>query len=318
MRRPSMVALLAATVAIWTGLPHLSFPASAEPAFPPGLRIGLEPMSDLVVSRRFPGFEDAGHKVAITILDLPARAYEEIERSIFAKNQSGLADVKRESFPFAGGVGILISGQAQDKGVTSHKWFLLATSAGGAVADLATLINVDVPDSARAVYSDAAVRKLLTSVAFRPTPLQEQVGLLPFKVNDMAGFRVMQVLPAGGVILTDGPSDDISKQPYVIISLGGGSPDQPDDRARFARELLSSAPLREVAVTSAEPMRISGLQGYEIRAQARGIDGEAVTLVQWVRFGSGGFLRVVAVAGKDNWDALFTRFRAIRDGVEPK
>jgi len=65
-------------------------------------------------------------------------------------------------------------------------------------------------------------------------------------------------------------------------------------------------------------LRVSGLQGYEIRAQARGIDGEAVTLVQWVRFGSGGFLRVVGVTSKENWDALFTRFRAIRDGVEPK
>lgn len=308
--------LIILSLALWAA--SIAIPASAEPVFPPGLRIGLEPMSDLVASRRFPGFEDAGHKVAITILDLPARAYEEIERSIFAKDQSGLAGVKRESFPFASGVGILISGQAQDKGVTSHKWFLLATSASGAVADLATLINVEVPESARAVYSDAAVRKLLASVTFRPTPVQEQLGLLPFKVNEMAGFRVMQVLPAGGVILTDGPTDDISKQPYVIVSIGGGSPDQPDDRARFARELLSSAPLREVAVTSAEPMRISGLQGYEIRAQARGIDGEPVTLVQWVRFGSGGFLRVVGVASKENWDALFTRFRAIRDGVEPK
>lgn len=308
--------LIILSLALWAA--SIAIPASAEPVFPPGLRIGLEPISDLVASRRFPGFEDAGHKVAITILDLPARAYEEIERSIFAKDQSGLAGVKRESFAFASGVGILISGQAQDKGVTSHKWFLLATSASGAVADLATLINVEVPESARAVYSDAAVRKLLASVTFRPTPVQEQLGLLPFKVNEMAGFRVMQVLPAGGVILTDGPTDDISKQPYVIVSIGGGSPDQPDDRARFARELLSSAPLREVAVTSAEPMRISGLQGYEIRAQARGIDGEPVTLVQWVRFGSGGFLRVVGVASKENWDALFTRFRAIRDGVEPK
>jgi hypothetical protein len=40
--------------------------------------------------------------------------------------------------------------------------------------------------------------------------------------------------------------------------------------------------------------------------------------VQWVRFGSGGFLRIVGVGRSDAWDALFTRFRAVRDGIEMK
>jgi hypothetical protein len=312
MRRPLLAVLLATMFAIWAGLSN-SGPAFAEAAFPPGLRIGLEPQGDLVVSRRFAGFEDARSKTAISILDLPARAYEEIERS--AKGQTGLADLKQESFTFAGGAGVLINGHVQENGVTLHKWFLLATATGGAVKDLATLINVEVPEAARAVYTDAVIRKMLASVTFRPTPLQEQLGLMPFKIGDMAGFRVVQVLPTGGVILTDGPSDDISKQPYVIVSVGSGSADQPDDRARFANELLASAPLREVAMTSGEPMRIGGQPGYEIRAQAKGPTGEPVTVVQWVRFGSGGFLRVVGVGPNDSWNALFTRFRAVRDGI---
>jgi hypothetical protein len=63
-------------------------------------------------------------------------------------------------------------------------------------------------------------------------------------------------------------------------------------------------------------MRIGGLPGYEIRAQAKGLNGAPVTLVQWVRFGSGGFLRIVGVGRQNDWDALFTRFRAVRDGIE--
>ena len=118
------------------------------------------------------------------------------------------------------------------------------------------------------------------------------------------------------MILTDGPSDDLSKQPYMIVSIGRGAPEQPDDRAQFARDALSSAPLRDLTVQSAEAMRIGGLPGYEIRAQAKGPDGEPFMLVQWVRFGGGGFLRVVGVGRKDGWDALFTRFRAVRDGIE--
>jgi len=308
--------LVAAMLAIWAGLSIFGAGASAEPVFPPGLRIGLEPQANLKLSKSFPGFEDADQKVAITILDLPARAYEEIERSAFEKNQSSLTDMKRESFPFASGIGFLITGKSQAGGIILRKWFFLATAVGGTVSDLTMLINVEVPEAARAVYTDAVIRKALASVTFRPTPLQEQLGLLPFKLNELAGFRVMQALPVGGLILTDGPTDDISKQPYVIVSVGRGAPSEPDERGKFARELLSSTPLRELAVTLVEPMRIGGTQGIEIRAQARGFNGEPVSLAQWVRFGSGGFLRVVGVGRKDDWDALFTRFRAVRDGVE--
>jgi hypothetical protein len=139
--------------------------------------------------------------------------------------------------------------------------------------------------------------------------------MLPFKLNDYAGFRVMQALP-GGLVLTDGPSDDILKQPYVIVTVGAGEPSEPDERGKFAREMLSNAPLRDIAVTSGDPMRIGGVPGFEIRARALGLDGQPVSLVQWVRFGGGGFLRIVCVSRNENSDALFTRFRAVRDGIE--
>ena len=141
---------------------------------------------------------------------------------------------------------------------------------------------------------------------------------MPFKLNDLGGFRVMQASPAGGVILTDGTSDDLTKQSYMIVALGPGAPSEPGERSKFAREMLSSAPLREINVTVSDPMRIGGLPGFEIRAQAKGLDGTPVVLVQWLRFGSGGFLRIVGVSRKEDWDALFTRFRAVRDGIEMK
>ena len=59
------------------------------------------------------------------------------------------------------------------------------------------LINVEVPEAALAVYSDAVIRKALASVTFRPMPIQEQLGLLPFKLNQLAGFRVVKVMPVG-------------------------------------------------------------------------------------------------------------------------
>jgi hypothetical protein len=35
-------------------------------------------------------------------------------------------------------------------------------------------------------------------------------------------------------------------------------------------------------------------------------------------FGTGGFLHIIGVAHKDEWDKLFTRFRAVRDGVDSR
>jgi len=48
--------------------------ANAEPVFPPGSRVGLEPPAGLNLSKRFPGFEDPDRQAAIAILDLPGPA----------------------------------------------------------------------------------------------------------------------------------------------------------------------------------------------------------------------------------------------------
>jgi hypothetical protein len=302
--------------AAWAGLAGLAPLARAEPVFPTGLRIGLEPPGELKLSTRFAGFEDIDRNVSVAILDLPINAYAELEAAAFNKVQTDLQDLKRESFPFESSIGFLISGIAQQNGIKLHRWSLLAQAVGGSVQNLTMLINVEVPDSALAIYSDAVVRKMLASVTFRQAPVQEQLGLLPFKLGDLAGFRVMQVLPAGGVILADGTADTNAPQPFMIISVGRGGPSEANDRGLFARDLLSTAPVRDLRMQSSEPMRINGLAGHEIRAQGKAPSGEPVSVVQWIRFGSGGFLRVIGVSPAEKWDQLFDRFRAVRDGVE--
>jgi hypothetical protein len=293
-------------------------PAGAEPVFPPALRIGLEPPAGMVLAKDFPGFEDTERKVKITILDLPVGAYESLEAATFAQNQGAVQDVRRESFPFTSGIGFLVSGRAPQDGATFYKWYLLAKSVTGPVTNLTTLINVDVPEAARAVYTDEVVRKALASVTFRPAPIEEQLKLMPFTIGERAGFRAMQALPSGGVIMTDGPDDDLSKQAYIIVSIGQGAPTEAGERGRFARDLLNNAPLRSLSVRSAEPMRIAGSPGYEVRATATNLAGIPVQLVQWVRFGGGGFMRIIGVSQPEAWDAMFNRFRAVRDGIDAK
>jgi len=308
-----MLLLLVALTAALAG----ALPAGADPIYPPGLRVGLTPPPGMTVSAKFTGFEDAGRKATIKILDLPAAAYGSLEKGVFAdtKKNSGITIEKRESFPFNDGLGFLITFKQQKGGATFHRWVMVAQSMSPAVPNLTTLIDVEVPDKAVAVYSDAVVRAALTSVSFRPAPIAEQLRMMPFKLDALAGFRVMRVLPTGAAILIDGPTEDVSRNPYMIIGVGNGAPADASARTEFARQLLMSAPLPDLAVTSQETIRLNNFPAVEIRAQAKGPHGETLSLIQWVRFGGTGFLRVVGVTPKDKWDDLFPRFRAVRDGI---
>ncbi|HEY7231895.1 MAG TPA: hypothetical protein VH558_16155 [Pseudolabrys sp.] len=297
------------------GLLVLTAEAGSDPIYPPGSRIGLEAPGDLKPSTRFPGFEDIDRKVSIAILDLPASAYPELETAAFTRLPQDLQQAKRESFPFDSGVGFLVSGITHKDGTVLHRWSLLAQAVGGTIKDLTALINVEVPESELSVYSDAVIRKALATVSFRPAPVGEQLSLLPFRLEDLAGFEVVQVMPTGTVVLADKSDDKTTSRPIMIVSIGRAGPSDAADRSRFARDLVTTAPVRDLSIRSAEPMRINNAPGYEIRAEGKDPAGKALSMVQWLRFGGGGYLRIVGAGPTNEWDQMFGRFRAVRDGI---
>src|SRR5262249_839689 len=82
-----------------------------------------------------------------------------------------------------------------------RKWIFVAGSSA-----LTALVTVQIPDAAKALYPDAAIRAALTTLAIRDSvPVDEQLGLLPFKVNDLAGFRVGGGVPGRPVMFTGAP-----------------------------------------------------------------------------------------------------------------
>jgi hypothetical protein len=128
-------------------------------------------------------------------------------------------------------------------------------------------------------------------------------------------------VPDVAVQFTEGPKDGLeaTEQPHLVIAVAPGSPD-PRDRDQFARDAMSTLPpLKDMHITGAEPMRIGGQPGYEVRAEAKDVQtGADVEIVQWLRFGTGAFTRILGIAPKDKWTDAFTRFRAVRDGLEPR
>jgi hypothetical protein len=178
-------------------------------------------------------------------------------------------------------------------------------------------------DAAQDSYPDAALRASLATFTTRSAvPVQELLDLLPFLLKDLAGFRIVRAAASGAALLTDGPKDaiELNEQALLLITLGPGAPEQASDRESLARRAISGTPgVKDMRVLRSEAMRIGGQQGHEILVEAKDLKTDAdVTLVQWLRFGPGGSLRLLGAARKDQWESVFPRLRAVRDGIEPK
>jgi hypothetical protein len=77
--------------------------------------------------------------------------------------------------------------------------------------------------------------------------------------------------------------------------------------------------LKDVRITSSEPLRINGQQGHQIMARGKDAStGTEITIVQWLQFGSGAYLHLVGVTRTEGWTEAYARFRQVRDGVETR
>jgi len=293
---------------------------AAEPAYPPGSKLGLVPPPGMEVSKNFVGFEDRATNSAALVIALPAEAYESMDKSATPENlqKEGIVAQPREPLTFPFGKGFLLKGQHEAAGIKMTKWLAVIGGPG-----FTALVTLQVPDTARATYTDDVLQATIASLTIRDSvPVEEQLALVPFRLTQLADFRIGSVVPGRAIMLTDaqqGASDSFELPRMVISAAPGQSPDN-DDRDVFARRIFSNLPgIKEVRISNAEPLRIGGQQGYQIMATAKDARTDAeISLVQWLRFGSGGFLHLVATAPTPRWPEAFTRFRAVRDGVNPK
>ena len=292
---------------------------AADPVFPLNSRIGLVPPPGFTPSTRFIGFENAAASAAVVIAELPAEAYAELEKSFTdeALKARGMTVTLREPVTFTDGRGIMIAGPRVSDGGKRHEVMLLAGLSG-----VTALVSVQMIEGSHATITDAVLRDALKTLAVRQVPDSEKLGVLPYKLGNLAGFRVVRTAANGTAILTQGPNDAVAdvEQPFLLIGIAAGEAPKPEDRDAFARRLFSAAPgIKDIRITRAESLRIGQMPGYEIVAEAKdaksGID---VTTVQWVRFGGSGHLQMFAIARRAAWNDVFTRLRTIRDGIETR
>jgi hypothetical protein len=290
---------------------------AADPVFPPGMRVGLTPLVGLSRAKSFVGFETEDQGVKVLVTELPAEAYNEVANA-FKANPAGTGGIKPESIETASGIAYYTAESARD-GTTNVRRYSMILPGG----TFSGYVAVQVPENASKIYTDDAVRQMFASAVVRKeVPVEEQLGLMPFKISELSDFKNVRTLaPAAAIILADG--DEVTgfePAPFMVIGLIGAAPAQPEDRGRFAQQAATTIPgVRDARITMSEPIRIDGMPGYETRIDATsGKDNTSVTVVQWLRFGGSNALRIIGSAPRDQWPTAFTRFRAVRDGIQPR
>ena len=318
---PSLSASLSALLVllVLVLMPAIREAAAADAVFPPGSRLGLVPLTGMVPSRTFQGFEEPGTNAAIVLTVLPANAYEQLAKSMVpeAMKKEGIEVERREDLALPAGKAFILIGRQTIEKTRYRKWLLIA-----AADDLTALVNVQVPEQA-SNYSEDGVRAAFATLAVRPhIPEAEQLSLVPFRIEEMAGFHVEDVLPGRAIVLVDPASKsadgagDTAKARLFISALPGG-PEETADRENFARVTFSQiAGIKDVHLQDSGPLRIASQPGYQTLTKAKDAGtGTDVMVVQWLRFGFGGFLRMVGIARADAWPEMFGRLRAVRDGI---
>ena len=291
---------------------------AADTTFPAGVRVGMTPLVGLVRSKKFAGFETEDGSVKVLVAELPADAYVEVTNA-FKANPGGAGGLKPEGIETTAGLAYYTAEDAKDGGGNVRRYSMILPGAG-----FSGYVAVQVPENATKIYSDDAVRQMFASATVRKeVPVEEQLGMMPFNMNELSSFKNVHALAGGAaIVLADGDeATGLELAPFMVIGLIGSAPAQPSDRGRFAQQSATTIPgIRDARITMSEPVRIDGLAGFETRIDATsGKDNTAVTVVQWLRFGGGpNSLRIIGSAPRDHWPNAFTRFRAVRDGIQPR
>jgi hypothetical protein len=291
---------------------------AADPIFPPGARIGMVPLVGMVPAKGFIGFETEDQGVKVLVTELPAEAYGEVVNA-FKANPAGVNGIKPESIETPAGLAYYSAESAREGANNVRRYSMIL--AGGTFSGY---VAVQVPENATKIYTDDAVRQMFASAVIRrQVPVEEQLALMPFKVSELSDFKNVRTLsPGGAIILADGDeTTGFEAAPFMVIGIIGSAPPTPEDRGRFAQQIATTVPgVRDARITMSEPMRIDGMPGYETRIEATsGKDNTAVTVVQWLRFGGGpNSMRIIASSPRDEWPKAFTRFRAVRDGIQQR
>src|SRR4051812_34021198 len=175
---------------------------AADPVYPPGTRVGMVPLVGLAPAKTFTGFETEDHSVKVLVTELPAASFGEVETAF--KTIPVPAAPKPEAIETAAGKAYYTTEVAKDGAGLVRRYSMILS--GGSFSGF---VAAQIPENATRIYTDEAVRQMLASATIRKqVPIEEQLGLLPFKMTELGSFKSVRTLAPGAAILLSDSEED--------------------------------------------------------------------------------------------------------------
>ena len=262
----------------------------------------MTPLVGLNQAKTFVGFETEDQGVKVLVAELPAEAYGEVANA-FKANPGGAGGIKPESIETAAGLAYYTVENAKDGATNVRRYSMILPG-----PTFSGYVAVQVPENASRIYTDDAMRQMFASAAIRKeVPVEEQLGLMPFKVGELSE---LQECPHAGAGRRPHSRRRRRKDRLRGRALHDHRPDRLD--ARLSPTIAAASPSRSrprfpacatARITMSEPLRIDGQPGYETRIDAiSGKDNTPVTIVQWLRFGAQTSMRIIGCVAARGMD----------------
>ena len=292
---------------------------AADPVFPPGARVGMVPLVGLNRAKAFIGFETEDQGVKVLIADLPAEAYGEVANA-FKANPGGIGGIKPESIETAAGLAYYTVENAKDGATNVRRYSMIVpgpallrlrrgAGPGKRLEDLHRRRGTPDVRHRRRAQGGAGRR------AARPDAVQDQRAQRASRMS--ARWR-----RAPPLILADGDeTTGFEAAPFMIIGLIGQTAASPDDRGRFAQQIATTIPgVRDGthhhvrAGPHRRPARLRDADRCHQRQGQYARHHRAMAALRRRRPA----LRIIGSSPRDQWAKAFPRFRAVRDGIQPR
>jgi len=262
-RRIARAAMLVLQALLLAGCSQASQPSMAIP----GSVVSLSPPPGFAPAPNFSGFVSEDGRASILVAELPAGASgvvsglfvdESTARSRFASQ--GVEVDRLESLSVDGRMVPVAIGSQHAHGYTFDKWMALFSGSP------TVMITVQAPRGHALTHKQAM--RALASVTLRPlATLGQKMAAMPFSIEPVPPFRLIDTLSGSAVVLTAGEldTDPDGLQPLVIVASQLSLPFASDDPEKVSDQLIAgTVRIQGGTIVSRENVPFGGITGHRV------------------------------------------------------
>lgn len=278
--------------------------AAAQPLFPAGSAIGLEPPAGFVPSLAFSGFEQRETRTAIIFAEQPPAPPEALRASLAPPRlaRQGITAEATTTPRVAGREAVLVRGRQGEGAAARAIWLMMLPGQG-----FTAFVTATLPRYPAGAAEAGMVERALLSVALRaPDPAAARAAL-PFAFDETPNLRFISAMAgSAAVLMPAGASSSDLTAPRLTIASSLAIVGNPSDKRQAAEDALRST-IPRIQIDRSGVLRFGDIEAVTTlgRVGARRVQ-------QWVLFfRSGASWRALAEASERDFTRLQPEFEQV-------